>query len=176
MYPVIILDEFQDTNDEQWRVVQALGQFCTLLALADPEQRIYDFIGADPERLNHFRVSFAPAEVDLSADNYRSPGTEIVMFGNDLLTGNFRQRTYNGIDRRGYEPYADQAMTTPGHDHLSGQNPPGEVWAQRVVASDPGSDEKIDAPCVGRVQVTTRRDDRNSPCCGHRTGGGDPRR
>ena len=51
MYPVIILDEFQDTNAEQWCDVQALGQFSTLLALADPEQRIYDFIGAEPEEL-----------------------------------------------------------------------------------------------------------------------------
>ena len=51
MYFVIIFNEFQDTNAEQWRVVQALGECSTLLAL-DPEQRIYDFIGADPERLN----------------------------------------------------------------------------------------------------------------------------
>jgi DNA helicase II / ATP-dependent DNA helicase PcrA len=112
MYPVIILDEFQDTNAEQWRVVQALGEFCTLIALADPEQRIYDFIGADPERLNHFRAAFAPVEVDLSTDNYRSAGTEILMFANDLLTGKFRQKAYRGIECRGYEPYADQAMTT----------------------------------------------------------------
>jgi DNA helicase-2/ATP-dependent DNA helicase PcrA len=112
MYPVIILDEFQDTNGEQWRVVQALGEFCTLIALADPEQRIYDFIGADPERLNHFRTTFAPVEVDLSTDNYRSAGTEILMFGNDLLTGKFRQQAYNGIAIGVYEPYADQAMTS----------------------------------------------------------------
>jgi DNA helicase-2/ATP-dependent DNA helicase PcrA len=111
MYPVIILDEFQDTNDEQWRVVQAFGQFCTLLVLADPEQRIYDFIGADPERLNHFRGAFAPIEVDLSTDNYRSAGTDILMFGNDLLTGSFRQNAYKGINLRGYESNGDQAMT-----------------------------------------------------------------
>ena len=53
-YPTIILDEFQDTAPDQWRVTQALGRDSDLLALADPEQRIFDFIGADPERLNHF--------------------------------------------------------------------------------------------------------------------------
>lgn len=40
MYPYIILDEFQDTSADQWRVVQALGASSTLIALADPEQRI----------------------------------------------------------------------------------------------------------------------------------------
>jgi DNA helicase II / ATP-dependent DNA helicase PcrA len=111
-YPVIILDEFQDTNAEQWRVVEALGQCSTLIALGDPEQRIYDFIGADPERLNHFRAAFAPTETDLSTDNHRSTGTDIAMFGNDILTGKFRQDKYNGIARHVYEPNADQAMTT----------------------------------------------------------------
>lgn len=111
MYPVIIMDEFQDTNAEQWCVVQALGEFSTLLALGDPEQRIYDWIGADPERLSHFRKAFDPTEVDLSDDNHRSANTDIAIFGNDLLTGKFRQKTYNGIRCLGYEPNADQAMT-----------------------------------------------------------------
>ena len=111
MYPMIIFDEFQDTNAEQWRVVQALGEFSTLLALADPEQRIYDFIGADPERLNHFRAVFTPIEVDLSTDNHRSAGTDIGIFGNDLLSGRFRQRSYNGIDCCLYEPYGAQPLT-----------------------------------------------------------------
>lgn len=111
MYPVIILDEFQDTNAEQWRVVQALGTCCRLIALADPEQRIYDWIGADPARLDHFRETLNPTEVDLSADNHRSAGTEIAMFGNDLLTGKYRQDAYKGIACDVFDPFPDPAMT-----------------------------------------------------------------
>jgi DNA helicase-2/ATP-dependent DNA helicase PcrA len=111
MYPVIILDEFQDTNAEQWRVVQALGEFCTLVALADPEQRIYDWIGADPQRLNQFRETFAPTEVDLSTENHRSAGTDIAVFGNDVLKGNLRQEPYVGVQIYVYAPNADQAFT-----------------------------------------------------------------
>ena len=110
MYPVIILDEFQDTNEAQWRVVQALGEFCQLIALADPEQRIYDWIGADPARLDHFRKAFKPTEVDLSTDNHRSAGTEITMFGNDILTGTFRQKAYKGVAFEVFDPFPDPAM------------------------------------------------------------------
>ena len=111
MYPVIVLDEFQDTNAEQWHVVHALGTFCRLVALADPEQRIYDWIGADPARLDHFRETFAPTEVDLGTDNHRSAGTEITLFGNDLLAGKFSQDTYAGIACKGFEPAQGPAMT-----------------------------------------------------------------
>ncbi|SIT46205.1 DNA helicase II/ATP-dependent DNA helicase PcrA [Paraburkholderia ribeironis] len=111
MYPVIILDEFQDTNGAQWRVVQALGKYSRLIALADPEQRIYDWIGADPARLDQFRKTFKPVDVDLSTDNHRSAGTEIGMFGNDLLTGKFRQPAYEGVKFRLFEPFTDPAMT-----------------------------------------------------------------
>lgn len=96
-YPVIILDEFQDTNAEQWSAVRAMGEFSTLIALADPEQRIFDFIGADPKRLEHFKEMFAPCVTDLGADNHRSRGTEIAQFGNDVLTGTFRENAYNGV-------------------------------------------------------------------------------
>jgi len=111
-YPVIILDEFQDTNFEQWSVVQALGKCARLIALADPEQRIFDFIGADPERLNHFRGAFNPSEIDFRDTNHRSAGTDISKFGNAILAGKFDQKTYGGISFKLYQPYADPAMTT----------------------------------------------------------------
>lgn len=111
MYPVIVLDEFQDTNALQWHVVQALGVCCQLIALADPEQRIYDWIGADPARLDHFRKAFAPKEMDLRTDNHRSMGTEIAIFGNDLLKGKIRQKAYQGVVVDLYEPFPAPAMT-----------------------------------------------------------------
>ena len=111
MYPVIILDEFQDTNVAQWRVVQALGEVCHLIALADPEQRIYDWIGADPARLDHFREAFKPTELDLGAYNHRSAGTEIALFGNDVLTGKFRQGSYKGINFDVFDSFRDPAIT-----------------------------------------------------------------
>ncbi len=111
MYPTIILDEFQDTNAEQWHVVKAIGACSNLIALADPEQRIFDFIGADPERLDHFRDAFNPTEIDFSDANHRSAGTDIAKFGNDVLSGAFGQDKYEGIDCLLFEPYADQAMT-----------------------------------------------------------------
>jgi DNA helicase-2/ATP-dependent DNA helicase PcrA len=112
MYPNIILDEFQDTSADQWHVVQALGQASTLMALGDPEQRIFDFIGADPERLDHFKAAFNPTVHDLAGDNHRSKGTEITVFGNDLLTGKFRQAKYEGVEFKGFDSNPDQAHAT----------------------------------------------------------------
>lgn len=108
-YPVIILDEFQDTNADQWRVVQQLGREGILVALADPEQRIYDWIGADPARLDHFRHRFEHREVMLQGENHRSAGTEILLFGNEVLTGNFSKRGYVGIDFQPYPPNGSEA-------------------------------------------------------------------
>lgn len=110
-YPTIILDEFQDTNPGQWRVVQALGQGSQLIALADPAQRIYDFLGADPERLNQYREAFKPSEFDLADDNHRSGATHIALFGNDILTGNFHRQSYDGIAFVTFPANPNQACT-----------------------------------------------------------------
>jgi DNA helicase-2/ATP-dependent DNA helicase PcrA len=86
-YPVIILDEFQDTNLDEWRMIAALGQHSRLIALADAEQRIYEFRGADPARIGQFIERFKPTAFDFGEENNRSDGTDIVAFGNDVLTG-----------------------------------------------------------------------------------------
>lgn len=112
MYPFIVLDEFQDTSAEQWRAVDAIGKSSTLIALADPEQRIFDFIGADPERLNHFKEAFKPSEHDLAGDNHRSKGTDIAIFGNHLLSGKFRDEPYQGVEYEGFASNPNQAYAS----------------------------------------------------------------
>ncbi len=110
-YPIVILDEFQDTNAGQWAVVQTLGVGSTLIALADEEQRIYDFAGADPERLNHFRQTFNPTEFDFGSTNHRSNGTDISRFGNEVLAGKFSSSTYEGVGLVQFPENLNQAMT-----------------------------------------------------------------
>ncbi|MEZ0472726.1 UvrD-helicase domain-containing protein [Luteimonas salinilitoris] len=110
-YPVIILDEFQDTNADQWRVVQQLGRECTVIALADPEQRIYDWIGADPARLDQFRATFTHKNVVLKGENHRNAGTDILLFGNEILTGNFSKKEYAGVELRTYSANENEART-----------------------------------------------------------------
>ena len=88
-FPIIILDEFQDTNAEQWDVVKELGRDSTLIVLADPEQSIYGFTGAHPERIDHYREYATPKEFDLATTNHRSSETDIVELGKDILKGEF---------------------------------------------------------------------------------------
>ena len=96
-YPFIILDEFQDTDAEQWSLIQLLGEDSVLLALADLDQRIYDFRGASPQRVKEFVDKFNPIRFDFDDENHRNGTTEITVFGNDLLLGEHRGKCYNGV-------------------------------------------------------------------------------
>ncbi|MBO6675899.1 MAG: ATP-dependent helicase [Rhizobiales bacterium] len=103
-YPYIILDEFQDTDGAQWNAVTELGKSITLVALADPEQQIYRWKGADPQRLAQYVSNFSPTVVDFQQANFRSAGTDIANFGNEILTQSFSKTStgYNGIEIRKY--------------------------------------------------------------------------
>lgn len=96
-YPLIIVDEFQDTNAEEWAMVFTLGQRSRLIALGDPKQRIYDFKGADPRRFDEFIVKFQPELFDFGGENNRSAGTDITLFANAILDGAYRPEPYIGV-------------------------------------------------------------------------------
>lgn len=85
-HPIIIVDEFQDTDNDQWRIVKSLSAHCDVFCLADPEQRIFDYRPEiDPRRLDILREEIGPAEFDLAGENHRSPNAGILGFADAIL-------------------------------------------------------------------------------------------
>lgn len=107
-YPLILVDEAQDTGEEQWACVRLLSERSQVVCLADPDQMIYDFLpGVGPARVGQIRIALAPHEVDLGTENNRSPGTEIVSFARDILLGNSRGSSYKGVSVQRFNPSAE---------------------------------------------------------------------
>lgn len=81
---MIIVDEFQDTDDDQWRIVRALAMETVAFCVADPDQRIFEYRpGVDPHQF--LRKELAPAEFDLGSENRRSPNAGILQFADAVL-------------------------------------------------------------------------------------------
>jgi DNA helicase-2/ATP-dependent DNA helicase PcrA len=112
-YPIIILDEFQDTNQDEWSLITALGTGSRLVALADTEQRIYEFRGADPKRIGEFIERYSPATFDFGSENHRSTGTDIAIYGNDLITGANKTKKYNDVSVIRYGFYHGYSQIFP---------------------------------------------------------------
>jgi len=106
-HPLIVVDEAQDTADDQWRCVRLLSEGAQLMCLADLEQQIYDFRpGVSSERVAHIMQALDPLRVDLEGQNHRSANSEIVQFANDLLLNSPRGSTYRGVSRHNFRPNA----------------------------------------------------------------------
>jgi DNA helicase-2/ATP-dependent DNA helicase PcrA len=54
--------------------------------------------------VNAIRAALQPHEVDLGTQNHRSPDSEILTFGNDILNGVVRGASYKGISSISYRP------------------------------------------------------------------------
>ncbi|PZP27216.1 MAG: ATP-dependent helicase [Roseateles depolymerans] len=104
-YPLIIVDEAQDTDAHAWRCIELLSATAQIVCLADLDQQIFDYLpGIGPERVDAIRQTLAPLEIDLGGQNHRSSGTEIAIFGQDILTGRARGAPYAGVSSFGYDP------------------------------------------------------------------------
>lgn len=104
-HPLIIVDEAQDTDAHAWRCIELLSATAQIVCLADLDQQIFDYLpGIGPERVEAIRQTLAPLEIDLGGQNHRSGGTEIAIFGQDILTGRARGAPYAGVSSFGYDP------------------------------------------------------------------------
>ncbi len=72
----VLVDEFQDTNLVQYRLVKHLSRAThNLCVVGDDDQSIYSWRGAEPRNLLDFDRDFADAEVVKLEQNYRSTST-----------------------------------------------------------------------------------------------------
>ena len=85
-YPLVIVDEFQDTDNNQWRIIQNFLKSTDVFCLADPEQRIFEYRrNVDPRRLETLRSENNLKEFDLGGANHRSPKGGILKFADAVL-------------------------------------------------------------------------------------------
>ena len=72
-FSFILVDEYQDTNRAQFRLVELLAQaHGNLMVVGDPDQSIYAWRGADVRNILDFETAFPSARVVPLEINYRS--------------------------------------------------------------------------------------------------------
>jgi DNA helicase-2/ATP-dependent DNA helicase PcrA len=114
-YQYILVDEFQDTNVAQYKLVQLFGHpQNNIFVVGDEDQGIYAFRGADYRNVLQFRHDYPQAKAIVLSQNYRS--TQIVLDAARAVIDKNPQRVQKDLftEREGgdkiyiYEAYNEQ--------------------------------------------------------------------
>ncbi len=101
----LLVDEFQDTNHAQLRLVQALASpQVNLTAVGDEDQGIYRWRGADLDNILQFEDVFPGATIRKLEQNYRS--TQTILDASGALIA-------NNVGRRGKKLWTEGAVGEP---------------------------------------------------------------
>lgn len=84
----IHIDEYQDTNEVQYRIAKALaGERKNICVVGDSDQSIYSWRGANIKNILEFEKDYPEAQVILLEENYRSTKT-VIGAANEVIKKN----------------------------------------------------------------------------------------
>ena len=90
-HPLILADEFQDSDEDQWRIIRTLAEDSEVVVLGDAEQRIYEWRrGVSATRLQDFADALNATRHDFRNENNRSPTAGIAGYARSLLSPKVR--------------------------------------------------------------------------------------
>jgi DNA helicase-2/ATP-dependent DNA helicase PcrA len=114
-YLHILVDEFQDTNMAQYELVKLLaGQRRNVFVVADEDQSIYSWRGADFRNIQRFRRDFPQARAILLEQNYRSTQTildaarSVIAFNTQRTDKHLWTEKKGGVPLTPFEAYNEQ--------------------------------------------------------------------
>src|SRR3989344_2239960 len=91
MWKYILVDEYQDTSHDQYRLVTLLAQkHRNIFAIGDDAQSIYAFRDADIKNILNFQKDYADARVIFLEQNYRST-KNIIAAAQQVISNNQNQ-------------------------------------------------------------------------------------
>ncbi len=94
-YRYVLVDEYQDTNAPQYRLVKMLCRgHKNICVVGDPDQSIYRWRGSDIRNILNFEKDFPGARKIVLEQNYRST-TLILDAANSLIRNNSQRSTKN---------------------------------------------------------------------------------
>lgn len=158
----LFVDEFQDVNPLQFRLLRAwLGPEPDLCAVGDPNQAIYGWNGADSQFLRRFDRYFPGAGVVRLGFNYRST-PEIIAAGHAVLPRPDRDAPLPETNRpRGDDPIIrshvdDEAEALSIARAIRDESGPVNRWSQQCVLVRTNAQAALLATALERARIPHR--------------------
>ena len=118
-YKYILIDEYQDTNEAQYKLTKMLaGKYRNICCVGDVDQAIYGFRGANYKNILNFEKDYKDAKVINLEENYRSTKT-ILNAANSVIKNNKNRKEKNLFSNLEDGEKIDYYRASSGLDEVS---------------------------------------------------------